>query len=158
MKEKVLTLLFLVKDQDILLAMKKRGFGAGRWNGVGGKVEPGEKLEEALERECQEEIGVTPLNYEKVAEITFSEVHEGERKLMHVNAYLCQKWDGKPTESEEMRPKWFRQSQIPYKKMWPDDEYWLGLVLDGNKIQAKFTLGDDDHVVSHKIKQVQGFS
>lgn len=35
------TLLFLKKNRQLLLAMKKRGFGAGKWNGVGGKLEPG---------------------------------------------------------------------------------------------------------------------
>ena len=39
---KLVTLLFLRRDGQILLAMKKRGFGEGKWNGVGGKVEPGE--------------------------------------------------------------------------------------------------------------------
>ncbi len=47
------TLLFLRKNNHILLAMKKRGFGADRWNGVGGKLEPGETIEQALVRECQ---------------------------------------------------------------------------------------------------------
>jgi 8-oxo-dGTP pyrophosphatase MutT (NUDIX family) len=36
--------------------MKKRGFGEGRWNGVGGKVEPGESIEAALIREAKEEV------------------------------------------------------------------------------------------------------
>ena len=53
---KHVTLLFLLTDDQILLAMKKRGFGMGRWNGVGGKIEPGETIEEATARECREEI------------------------------------------------------------------------------------------------------
>ncbi|HEU5121620.1 MAG TPA: NUDIX domain-containing protein, partial [Candidatus Saccharimonadales bacterium] len=71
MTEKVCTLLFLKKDNRILLAMKKRGFGAGRYNGIGGKIEAGESVEAALIRECQEEIEVTPLNFWKVAEHDF---------------------------------------------------------------------------------------
>ena len=58
------TLVFLIKKNngsitDICLAMKKRGFGKGRWNGVGGKVEAGETIEAAAMREAREEIGVT---------------------------------------------------------------------------------------------------
>ncbi|MEJ0073651.1 MAG: NUDIX domain-containing protein [Candidatus Saccharibacteria bacterium] len=62
------TLLLLRRNDEVLLAMKKRGFGAGRWNGVGGKLDPGETVEQALVRECQEEIGVTPTEYHRVAE------------------------------------------------------------------------------------------
>ncbi len=54
------SLLFLLREDEILLVMKKRGFGSGRWNGVGGKFESGETAEQATIRECQEEIGVTP--------------------------------------------------------------------------------------------------
>ncbi len=41
----ILTLCLIVDDGRILLGMKKRGFGAGRWNGFGGKVEEGESIE-----------------------------------------------------------------------------------------------------------------
>ena len=68
---KQVTLCLLVKDDEILLAMKKRGFGKGRWNGVGGKPEQGETIEEALLRETQEEIEVTPTSYHQVATLDF---------------------------------------------------------------------------------------
>ena len=47
---KVLTLAFLRRSGEILLGFKKRGFGAGRWNGFGGKVEPGETIEQGARR------------------------------------------------------------------------------------------------------------
>ena len=47
---KVLTLVFIRRQGEILLGYKKRGFGAGKWNGFGGKVEAGETIEEAAER------------------------------------------------------------------------------------------------------------
>ena len=50
------TLLLLRKDNEILLAKKKRGFGEGKYNGVGGKLEDGETPEEAMIRETEEEI------------------------------------------------------------------------------------------------------
>ena len=56
---KLSTLCFLIEDDRILLAMKKRGFGEGKWNGVGGKVNEGETVEAAAIRETEEEIGVT---------------------------------------------------------------------------------------------------
>ena len=60
------TLCLLRKENKILLAMKKRGFGTGKYNGVGGKIENGETLNEAMIRETKEEIGVIPTKYEKV--------------------------------------------------------------------------------------------
>ena len=57
---KVASLCFLVdkKNKRVLMGMKKRGFGAGKYNGFGGKVEAGETIEEAVIRELWEESGV----------------------------------------------------------------------------------------------------
>src|SRR3954465_14054964 len=55
------SLCLLVREGEVLLARKKRGFGLGKWNGVGGKPEPGETIDETAIRETEEEIGVTPL-------------------------------------------------------------------------------------------------
>ena len=54
---KVLTLVLLRQENWVLLGMKKRGFGVGKWNGFGGKLEPGETVVEAAAREVREECG-----------------------------------------------------------------------------------------------------
>ena len=146
-----LTLLFLTKGDQILLAMKKRGFGAGRFNGVGGKIEPGETIEQALIREAQEEINITPIEFEKMADITFDEFYKGQPAILHVNVFTATKWDKEPTESEEMAPKWFSKNQIPFENMWPDDTYWLPQVINGIKIKADFKLDQNDVIQSHKV-------
>ncbi len=153
---KLMTLIFLMSNNQVLLAQKKRGFGVGKWNGVGGKVEENETTEQALIRETQEEIDVTPTEFEKVANLTFDELHEGERKLMHVNVYTCTKWSGEPKESEEMNPAWFDLTKIPYDQMWSDDPYWLPKVLAGKKITADFKLNNKNEVTSHEVKEVEG--
>jgi len=146
-----LTLLFLIKDDQILLAMKKRGFGAGRYNGVGGKIEPGETIEQALIRESQEEINVTPVEFEKMADITFDEFYKGQSAILHVTIFTATKWEGTPTESDEMTPKWFLISEIPYENMWSSDIFWLPKVIDGIKVKAHLKLNQNDVVQSHKI-------
>lgn len=154
---KELTLLFLRKDDRVLLAMKKRGYGEGRWNGVGGKVEEGETLDQALIREAQEEIGVTPLTYTQVADISFDQFFKGEPAHMHVYVYTSTEWDGEPSESDEMRPEWFAQSELPFTAMWPDDPYWLPLVLDGKLIKASFVMDEKDKIIDYAINEVGEF-
>lgn len=154
---KQLTILFLLKDDQILLAMKKRGFGEGRYNGVGGKVEAGETLEQAVVRECQEEIGVTPIDFSKVAEIIFDEQHKGVKERLQVHVYTSKSWDGEPIETEEMAPKWFKTSKIPYDQMWADDPYWLPQVLDGKLLKCEFHLDENDKVFQQSVQIINKF-
>jgi len=148
------TLLFLVKDGQILLAMKKRGFGAGRWNGVGGKIEAGETLEQALVRECQEEIGVTPKNWRAVAELDFVQDSTSEPWHMYVHAYISEDWEDEPTESEEMRPQWYAFDDIPYDDMWDDDKFWLPRVLAGETLKGEFVFDENDKLQSNRITKI----
>jgi mutator protein MutT len=149
------TLLFLIKKDgdiitDICLAMKKRGFGAGRYNGVGGKVEVGESIEDAVIRETQEEIGVRALVITKHGELSFTFSHKEDwNQCVHV--YLCESWEGELTESDEMNPLWFLVSEIPYKEMWPDDIFWLPEVLSGKEVNARFVFGEGDIILEQEI-------
>ena len=49
-KDKLYTLIYVLKDDVVLLGMKKRGFGVGRWNGFGGKVMDGEDIAAGAKR------------------------------------------------------------------------------------------------------------
>lgn len=150
---KLCSLLFLLRDNEILLAMKKRGFGADRWNGVGGKLEPGETLEQAMVRETEEEIGVTPLTYRKMAIHDF--VFESGIPDMQVHSFLCDSWQGEPTETEEMAPRWFKLADIPYDDMWEDDLLWLPLVLKAKLLHTRFVFAEGDRMVSAQIDIVK---
>lgn len=152
---KTVTLLFLRRDDQILLAMKKRGFGAGLWNGVGGKLDPGETIEQAMIRECQEEIDVTPLEYEKVAVHEFQEFSNNQPTTMTVHTYACIKWSGDPAESEEMRPEWFKTDTLPFDSMWPDDPLWLPQVLVGKKLRTVFVLDQANKIIESEIIEVE---
>ena len=132
------TLCLLKRDNKILLAMKKRGFGEGKYNGIGGKIEKGETPEEAMIRETQEEINVTPTKYEKIGIVEFDEYYKGKKQNLVFYLYFIHEWEGKPSESDEMKPKWFEIDNIPYDKMFPDDKYWLPLVLEGKKDKSIF--------------------
>lgn len=136
--------------------MKKRGFGAGRYNGVGGKVEDGESIEEAVKREAKEEIGTEAGDMKKVADLTFVFPHKHEwDQLVHV--YLTEEWLGETVETEEMDPKWFRVEDIPYSDMWPDDIMWLPQVLEGKLVRGKFILGEGDVILENEVHIVDAF-
>lgn len=146
------TLVFLRRGDEILLAMKKRGFGKGRWNGAGGKVEPGETIEQAMVREAQEEIGVTPLRFRKVAANRFHGTGAGGKVWGNVgHTYICEEWRGEPSETEEMAPRWFELANIPYHEMWEDDALWLPLVLAGKYLRTDFAFDEHDHMRSAHI-------
>uniref|UniRef100_A0A8C7H202 Oxidized purine nucleoside triphosphate hydrolase n=1 Tax=Oncorhynchus kisutch TaxID=8019 RepID=A0A8C7H202_ONCKI len=105
-------LLTLVQPGRVLLGMKKRWFGAGKWNGFGGKVQPGETIEEAARRELQEESGLTV-----------------DKQLLDVHVFRADNYNGEPTESDEMSPQWFDSDKIPFGQMWVDDILWFPLML-----------------------------
>lgn len=153
------TLLFLIKKSsggvvDICLAMKKRGFGKGRFNGVGGKVEEGEEIETAVRREAQEEVGVIVGDVVKCAELSFTFPHEPSfDQLVHV--YMTDNFEGEPVETEEMNPSWLSTSNIPYGQMWPDDIFWLPHVLDGKKVQGRFVFGEGDVIQEKEVTVVE---
>ncbi len=149
------TLCLLKCDNKILLAMKKRGFGEGKYNGVGGKLEGNETPEEAMIREAKEEINVVPLKYEKVGLIEFDEFYKNKKQNLVFHLYLVYEWDGDIIDTEEMAPKWFDINEIPYDKMFPDDKYWLPLILDGKKIKAYFDFDEDWNVLSKKIEELE---
>lgn len=155
MKNKLCTLVFLVGDGQILLAKKKRGFGQGLWNGAGGKLEPGETLDQAMVRECQEEIGVTPTHYQKVGEHDFKMDNDSTNPWhMYVHVYLADKWQGEPVESDEMSPKWFKIDKIPYDKMWQDDAFWLPQVLSKQMVYGQCEFNSQNVMTKHEIQVV----
>lgn len=148
--KKILTLCVIHNDTQILLGMKKRGFGAGRWNGFGGKIHDGEMIEEAALRELKEEVSLIPSDMGKRGVVTF--VYNDDQTAMEVHIFSVTSFDGEPEESDEMLPKWFLRDQIPYGDMWPDDRYWLSIFLAGKKFNGEFIFSDKSTIIDHSIK------
>jgi 8-oxo-dGTP pyrophosphatase MutT (NUDIX family) len=150
------TLCLLLKEGEILLAMKKRGFGVGRWNGVGGKMDAkkGDKsIVDAVVRETKEEIGVDIINPEKVGIFHFRFPYKPEWD-QDVHLFLAREWKGTPEESEEMAPKWFSRDQLPYDQMWDDDKLWMPHILKGEKLEADFIFREGEIIDKHIIKVI----
>ncbi|XP_003964830.1 oxidized purine nucleoside triphosphate hydrolase isoform X2 [Takifugu rubripes] len=150
---KLLTLVMVVQPGKVLLGMKKRGFGAGRWNGFGGKVQSGESIEDAARRELLEESGLTVDTLEKVGNIKFEFV--GDTELLDVHIFRADSYNGEPTESEEMKPQWFECHQIPFSQMWPDDVLWFPLMLQKKKFLGYFKFQGHDVILSQTLEEVK---
>ena len=135
--------------------MKKRGFGEGKWNGVGGKVNADETIELAALRELKEEIGVESKeeHLESMGILKFRS--ENSKFNWDCHVYFLKSWQGEPTESEEMRPQWYSFDQIPFGSMWVDDKYWLPLVIGGDKINADFFFNNEgNEILKMNIKKI----
>ncbi len=146
------TTLTLIHNNDkILLGMKKRGFGMGRWNGFGGKLEAGESVEDAAKREMLQESGITIKEMEQVGWLDF-EFEKKPGEIIEVNIFRVKEWSGEPVEGEEMKPEWWHLHEIPFKSMWPDDSYWMPLFLDGRKFEGRFLFGPNDSVLEYTLK------
>ncbi len=149
------TLVFPIKDDKVLLGLKKAGFGAGKYNGFGGKVEPGESVVHAAVRELIEEVGIRIDERGAIpaAVLAFFFPAQPEwDQIVHV--FLAKKWEDEPVESDEMKPRWFSSAQLPFDLMWQDDRYWLPLVLAGKRVTASFTFGEDNEtVIDAQVKE-----
>lgn len=136
----------------ILLGMKKRGFGAGRWNGFGGKIQKGEGIEDAAKRELQEEAGLTAEEMTEQGLLEFE--FRGDPQTLEVHVFRVDRFTGEPRETEEMRPQWFPVGEIPYDAMWPDDRHWVPLFLDKKKFRGKFLFEGLDAIIDMNLHEV----
>lgn len=129
------TLVLTIRDDRMLLIHKKRGLGAGKFNGPGGRIEPGETPLQGAIREVQEELCVTPTGLAQAGELRF-QFADGHA----IQGYVFTATDvvGEPRETDEAIPCWFPLSALPYHNMWADDRIWMPLVLERRYFSARF--------------------
>lgn len=140
-------LCFILRGEKILLIRKKRGFGAGKINGPGGKVDPGESALESALRETFEELGIHPLGAEQRGELHF-QFRDGYS--LHCAVFLAHDFSGEPRETDEAVPLWTPLDAIPYDEMWEDDRHWLPLLIHGERFAGYFEF-DGEKMLSHQI-------
>jgi len=144
----IANLVFLTRGEEVLLIHKKTGFGAGKINGPGGKLEPGETAMESAVREVQEELLITPSKLQEMGILHFDFV-DGLR--LHCTVFLGTEFEGVPTETREAKPEWFRIDEVPYDRMWADDRHWLPQLLAGKAFQAWFRF-DEEAMLTRQVE------
>ena len=116
----------LIWDQDKFMicqrpAHKARGL---LWEFVGGKVDPGETMEEALIRECREELDITV----SVGELFTQVLHEYPDIHIRLSLFHCTIAEGTPILLEHNDLKWIHPSEIPNFQFCPADKDILALI------------------------------
>ena len=136
------TLVFVVKEGRILLIRKI--------NGPGGRLEAGESFDACAVREVREELGVTPLQLEKLGQHAFQFV-DGYSTFVYV--YRASDLAGIPVETDEAEPLWCTLDAIPFDRMWEDDRHWLPLVIRGRRFSGRWIF-DGDRMLDHALDVV----
>ncbi len=149
------TLTLFYKNDEVLLGEKKRGFAKGALIGIGGKQDKGETIEQAMIRECYEEIGLTPVDFYLVGKIHFDTWYKGEHVNMYMHIFNCTKFKGELCETDEMRPHWYKMDKIPYEKMLADDLLWTPIALKGQRFVGQVVFDKDLHMLSHNFEEVE---
>lgn len=142
------SIVYAVRDAQVLLIRKKRGLGTGKIDAPGGKLEPGETAEQAGIREVREEVGV------EVSHLR----HAGEHRhqfvdglSLHLHVFVTHHVQGTPTETDEAAPLWFGVHEIPTHEMWADNRLWIPTVLAGGSAHGRYVF-DGDTMLDHRLE------
>lgn len=116
-------------DNRVLIAQRPEGKQlAGLWEFPGGKLDPGERPEDALIRELAEELSIT-VKAPCLAPITFaSHAYDDFHLLMPL--YVCRKWEGQVMPAEGQAVKWARARDLRNYPMPPADEPLIAPLID----------------------------
>jgi 8-oxo-dGTP diphosphatase/2-hydroxy-dATP diphosphatase len=145
-------------NDRVLLGMKKRGFGNGKWNGLGGKYDSSKdkNLKDTARRELKEETnGMEGLIVDEMGVIIFRFPDDPAEKIHEVHFFRIDTYIGDAKETEEMHPRWFPIKQIPYDQMWPDDFYWMPMLLKGKKFKGEIDISGAGGIARGTLKVVE---
>ena len=143
------TLCCVIKNNKILLMVKKRGLGKGKLTAPGGRLEDGETEEECAVREVEEEVCITPLGVRKVGVMEFSNGGDG----MKVHIFESHDFTGDINETDEADPLWADVDKLPFEKMWQDYRLWLPLLLEGKRFEGRCLYTRDwNHIIDYHME------
>ena len=143
------TLLFVIRNDRVLLIRKLRGLGAGKINGPGGRLEENETPAEAAVRETREETGIEASGLTEHGELRFQFTNGYS---IHVWVFRASECSGTAVTTDEAIPLWTPLEEIPYDEMWADDRLWLPVLLAGRRFDGRF-LFDGDSMLGYALSE-----
>lgn len=117
----------IIRDADDHIFATQRGYGEwkGWWEFPGGKIEAGEKPEDALKREIREELDVEI----EVVELLTTVEYDYPKFHLSMKCYLCLLKAGKITLLEHEDAKWLSKADLDSVKWLPADEGIINYLL-----------------------------
>jgi 8-oxo-dGTP diphosphatase len=129
---------------------KENDMHEGKWNGLGGKFEPGETPEECVVREVFEETGLTIRSPQFKGRIAFWDLVPESKNRMHVYIFLADQFSGELKESEEGFLQWISNEQLLDLNLWAGDRIFLPWLDQDRIFSAKFIYNNGDFL-DHQV-------
>lgn len=138
--------------REVLLGLKRTGFGAGRVVALGGKIDGAESALSAAVREVGEESGIalTPSEVHDAGHITWSFPSRPDWN-MAASLFTADAEEAVPVACEEIEPRWYPVAEIPWQSMWKDAPYWLPSLLQGERVDARIVMDADNESVADAV-------
>lgn len=137
---------------EVLLGLKKRGFGEGRIVAPGGKIDAGETPHEAAVRELHEETGLRALTLDPVGVLDFAFPDDPQTPDLTAHVFVTSRVEGAAASSDELDVVWVPVDSVPHPRMWPDAAHWLPRALAHDLRHAQFVYaGSGDRLVSASL-------
>lgn len=149
---KLATICLCLMENEVLLGIKKKGFGVGKWNGYGGKVRKSDlKISSAARRELREESKLR-VRRNSLKQFALIQFFFAQKPAFECHVFVVKSKDliGKPGETREMKNHtWFPFDKVFYDEMWPADRLWMPLVFSGKKIKGRVDFNAEGNSVEN---------
>ncbi len=136
---KLATLCYVQKDGKTLMLYrnkKENDYHEGKWNGLGGKFEPGESPEDCAIREIKEEAGLNVKSLKLKGFITFP-MFDGKEDW-YVFLFVRDDFEGELIDSPEGMLKWIPNDELEKLNLWEGDKIFIPWLFQDKFFSAKF--------------------
>jgi len=144
------TLCYIKHDNRTLMLhriKRKDDIHMGKWNGLGGKFEPGESPEECVTREVCEESGLEIVAPRMCGLLMFPAFKGND---WYVFVFTATKFSGELKENDEGYLKWIPDNELESLPLWPSDHIFLPWIREGKFFSAKFVY-EGDEILGHEV-------